>query len=137
MAKKSISFVCPDCGPIIDLLKCKGDTAEVTSSTAEEAKESTKPPEAGAGGHESGSADQPPEKVEASQDNGEANANDAPPPEAKLAEVDKEAEEELGRMNADLSNLPFNPIPVKVGSSRGRARKGAGKDHNLNTVGSV
>ena len=39
LAKKSISFVCPDCGPIIDLLKCKGDTAEVTSSTAEEAKE--------------------------------------------------------------------------------------------------
>ena len=111
-----------------------GDEAAASKEmAAEEAKESTKPPEAGAGGHESGSADQPPEKVEASQDNGEANANDAPPPEAKLAEVDKEAEEELGRMNADLSNLPFNPIPAKVRSSRGRARKGAGRDHNLNS----
>jgi len=42
LAKKSASFTCPDCGgagSIGDLLKCKGDTAEVTSSTAEEAKE--------------------------------------------------------------------------------------------------
>ena len=71
--------------------------------------------------------------MEASQENDEADANDAPPPEAKLAEVDKEAMEEMGKMNADLSKLPFNPIPVKVGSPRGSARKGAGKDHNLNS----
>jgi len=42
LAKKSSNFICPDCGSggaIIDLLKCKDDTAEVTTSTAEEAKE--------------------------------------------------------------------------------------------------
>jgi len=44
LAKKSASFTCPDCGgadggSIVNLLKCKGDTAEVTTSTAEEAKE--------------------------------------------------------------------------------------------------
>ena len=42
LAKKSSNFICPDCGgggAIGDLLKCKGDTADVTTSTAEEAKE--------------------------------------------------------------------------------------------------
>jgi len=39
LAKKSINFVCPDCGPICDLLKSKSDTPEVATSTAEEAKE--------------------------------------------------------------------------------------------------
>jgi len=42
LAKKSSNFICPDCGgggAIVDLLKCKDDTAEVTTSTAEEAKE--------------------------------------------------------------------------------------------------
>ena len=44
LAKKSGNFACADCGSggcIVDLLKCKeaGDTEEVSSSTAEEAKE--------------------------------------------------------------------------------------------------
>merc|ERR1719362_137487 len=44
LAKKSVNYECEECcsvGCIIDLLKCKeaGDTEEVSSSTAEEAKE--------------------------------------------------------------------------------------------------